>query len=105
MECLKVKAIPVDPAAALQYVISGKAELTTGDWYRTEARNKRHHAVGAALSRSDGGLFPRGIDTVDAFMNEPVGSTQGNLWIVDVKKLLGEKLKLYPVCRGGAPGS
>ena len=31
-------------------------------------------------------------------MNEPaVGSTQGNLWVADVKKLLGEKLKIYPV--------
>src|SRR5260221_1718170 len=97
MECLKVKAIPVDPAAALQYVISGKAELTTGDWYRTEARN-RVTTLSAPLYLDQMAVYSRaGIDTVDGFMNEPVGSTQGNLWIVDVKKLLGEKLKLYPV--------
>jgi len=98
MECLKVKAIPVDPAAALQYVVNGKAELTTGDWYRTEAR-ARVTALSAPLYLDQMAAYSRaGIDTVDGFMNEPaVGSTQGNLWIVDVKKLLGEKLKLYPV--------
>jgi polar amino acid transport system substrate-binding protein len=96
MECLKVKAIPVDPAAALQYVISGKAELTTGDWYRTEARNKVT-ALSAPLYLDQMAVYSRtGIDSVDGFMKEPaVGSTQGNLWIADVKKLLGEKLRLY----------
>jgi polar amino acid transport system substrate-binding protein len=97
MECLKVKAIPVDPAAALQYVISGKAELTTGDWYRTEARN-RVTTLSAPLYLDQMAVYSRaGIDTVDGFIDQPVGSTQGNLWIPDVKKLLGEKLKLYPV--------
>lgn len=97
MECLKVKAIPVDPAAALQYVISGKAEMTTGDWYRTEARAKVT-ALSAPLYLDQMAVYSRtGIDSVDGFMKEPaVGSTQGNLWIPDVKKLLGEKLKLYP---------
>jgi polar amino acid transport system substrate-binding protein len=96
MECLKVKAIPVDPAAALQYVISGKAELTTGDWYRTEARNKVT-TLSAPLYLDQMAVYSKtGIDSVDQFMKEPaVGSTQGNLWIADVKKLLGEKLRLY----------
>jgi polar amino acid transport system substrate-binding protein len=97
MECLKVKAIPVDPAAALQYVISGKAELTTGDWYRTEAR-ARVTTLSAPLYLDQMAVYSRtGVDSVDGFMNEEVGSTQGNLWIPDVKKLLGDKLKLYPV--------
>ncbi len=97
MECLKVKAIPVDPAAALQYVISGKAEFTTGDWYRTEPRSKVTY-LSAPLYLDQMGVYSRtGVDSVDQMMNEPVGSTQGNLWIPDVKKLLGDKLKLYPV--------
>lgn len=97
MECLKVKAIPVDPAAALQYVISGRAELTTGDWYRTEAR-ARVTGLSAPLYLDQMAVYSRaGIDTVDGFMNQPVGSTQGNLWIPDVKRLLGDNLKLYPV--------
>jgi polar amino acid transport system substrate-binding protein len=98
LECLKVKAIPVDPAAALQYVISGKADLTTGDWYRTEAR-ERVTNLSAPLYLDQMAVYSRsGIDTVDALLKEPaVGSTQGNLWISDVKKLLGDKLRLYQV--------
>jgi len=97
MECLKVKAIPVDPAAALQYVINGKAEFTTGDWYRTEPRSRVTY-LSAPLYLDQMGVYSRsGVDTVDQMLSENVGSTQGNLWIPDVKKLLGEKLKLYPV--------
>jgi polar amino acid transport system substrate-binding protein len=97
MECLKVKAIPVDPAAALQYVISGRAELTTGDWYRTAARARVTY-LSAPLYLDQMAVYSRaGIDSVDQFLHEPVGSTQGNLWIPDVKKLLGDNLKLYPV--------
>jgi polar amino acid transport system substrate-binding protein len=98
LECLKVKAVPVDPAAALQYVISGKADLTTGDWYRTEAR-ERVTNLSAPLYLDQMAVYSRaGLDTVEALLKEPaVGSTQGNLWIADVKKLLGDKLKLYQV--------
>lgn len=98
MECLKIKAIPVDPAAALQYVISGKAELTTGDWYRTEARARVTY-LSAPLYLDQMAVYSKtGVDSVDGLMQEPaVGSTQGNLWVADVKKLLGEKLKIYPV--------
>jgi polar amino acid transport system substrate-binding protein len=97
MECLKVKAIPVDPAAALQYVIGGRAELTTGDWYRTEARARVTY-LSAPLYLDQMAVYSRtGIDSVPQFMNDNVGSTQGNLWIPDVKKLLGDRLKIYPV--------
>ena len=97
LECLKVKAIPVDPAAALQYVISGKAELTTGDWYRTEPRARVTY-LSAPLYLDQMAVYSRaGYDSISQFMSENVGSTQGNLWIPDVKKLFGEKLKLYPV--------
>lgn len=97
LECVKVKAIPVDPAAALQYVISGKADTTTGDWYRTEAR-ARVLNLSAPLYIDQMAVYSRaGIDKVDDFLNDNVGSTQGNLWIPDIKKLLGDKLKLYPV--------
>lgn len=97
LECVKVKAVPVDSAAALQYVISGRADTTTGDWYRTEER-ARVLNLSAPLYVDQMAVYSTtGIDTVDGFLGQEVGSTQGNLWIPDVKKLLGEKLKLYPV--------
>ena len=39
-ECLTVVPVTVDPAAAIQYVISGKADIAAGDWYRSVARSK-----------------------------------------------------------------
>jgi polar amino acid transport system substrate-binding protein len=97
LECDQVKAIPVDPAAALQYVISGKADLTSGDWYRTEAR-ERVTNLSDPLYLDQMAVYSRtGADTVDSLMNHNVASTQGNLWIADVQKLLGDRLKLYQV--------
>lgn len=37
-ECLQIQAEIVDPAATIQYVISGKADIAAGDWYRTAER-------------------------------------------------------------------
>jgi polar amino acid transport system substrate-binding protein len=97
LECVKVKAVPVDSAAALQYVISGRADTTTGDWYRTEER-ARVLNLSAPLYVDQMAVYSTtGIDTVEGLIGQEVGSTQGNLWIPDAKKLLGEKLKLYPV--------
>src|SRR5271156_1230481 len=38
--CLTVTPVVVDPAATVQYVVSGKADVATGDWYRTAERAK-----------------------------------------------------------------
>ena len=37
-ECLKVKPVATDPSAAIQYILTGRADLSTGDWYRTAER-------------------------------------------------------------------
>src|SRR5919112_5631271 len=39
-ECLELNPIVVDPAATVQYVISGRADVAVGDWYRTAERAK-----------------------------------------------------------------
>lgn len=97
MECLEVKAIPVDPAAALQYVISGKADMTVGDWYRTEARARVTNLSDPLYLDQMAVYSKSGIDSVDQMMDMTVGVTQGNLWNEDAKKVFGEKLKIYPV--------
>ncbi len=38
--CLNLSPVVVDPAATIQYVISGKADIAGGDWYRTAERAK-----------------------------------------------------------------
>ena len=38
--CLTIAPVVVDPAATVQYVVSGKADVAVGDWYRTAERAK-----------------------------------------------------------------
>ncbi len=95
-ECLKVKAIAVDPAAAIQYVLSGQADLTTGDWYRTAERAKVMN-LSAPMYTDQMGIYSKeGFKTVADLEGKQVGTVQGYLWVADLKALLGASLKLYP---------
>jgi polar amino acid transport system substrate-binding protein len=95
-ECLKVKAIAVDPAAAIQYVLSGQADITTGDWYRTAERAKVMN-LSAPLYTDQMGIYSKeGFKTVSDLEGKQVGTVQGYLWVADLKNLLGGSLKLYP---------
>ena len=97
MECLEVKAVLADGGAGIQYVISGKADTTTGDWYRTAAR-ARVVQLSAPLYVDQMAVYSKdGLDSVESLIGRTVGSTEGNLWNADMKKLLGDKLKMYPV--------
>ena len=96
MECLTVKPIAVDPAAAIQYVLSGRADITTGDWYRTAERAKVMNLT-APLYTDQMGLYSKtGVKTVGDLVGKQVGTVQGYLWVDDLKKLLGANLRLYP---------
>lgn len=95
-ECLTVKAIAVDPAAAIQYVLSGQADITTGDWYRTVERAKVM-SLSAPLYNDQMGLYSKeGFKTVADLEGKKVGTVQGYLWVSDLKKILGDDLTLYP---------
>ncbi|WP_421591600.1 substrate-binding periplasmic protein [Shinella sp. M27] len=95
-ECLKVKAIAVDPAAAIQYVLSGQADITTGDWYRTAERAKVM-SLSAPLYTDQMGIYSKqGFKTVADLEGKQVGTVQGYLWVADLKAMLGGSLKLYP---------
>lgn len=95
-ECLKVKPIAVDPAAAIQYVLSGQADITTGDWYRTAERAKVMN-LSYPLYKDQMGLYSKdGVKTVEDLVGKKVGTVQGYLWVTDAKKMLGADLRLYP---------
>ncbi|NRP90586.1 polar amino acid transport system substrate-binding protein [Rhizobium mongolense subsp. loessense] len=95
-ECLKVKAVAVDPAAAIQYVLSGQADITTGDWYRTAERAKVM-SLSAPLYTDQMGIYSKGdFKKVSDLKGKQVGTVQGYLWVADLKTLLGGSLKLYP---------
>ncbi|MBO9126242.1 MULTISPECIES: substrate-binding periplasmic protein [Rhizobium/Agrobacterium group] len=95
-ECLKVKAVAVDPAAAIQYVLSGQADITTGDWYRTAERAKVM-SLSAPLYTDQMGIYSKeDFKKVSDLEGKQVGTVQGYLWVADLKTLLGDSLKLYP---------
>ncbi|MDQ0392024.1 substrate-binding periplasmic protein [Labrys monachus] len=96
MECLALKPTAVDPAAAIQYVLSGRADIATGDWYRTAERAKVMN-LSAPLYTDQMGLYSKaGVTKVQDLVGKQVGTVQGYLWVEDLKKLLGASLKLYP---------
>lgn len=95
-ECMTVKAVAVDPAAAIQYVLSRQADITTGDWYRTAERAKVMN-LSAPLYTDQMAIYSKaGSSKVSDLEGKKVGTVQGYLWVADLKKLLGASLKLYP---------
>ena len=94
--CLTLTPEVVDPAATIQYVISGKADIAGGDWYRTAERAK---VLGLSYPTylDQMGIYSKdGASTVAAMVGKQVGTVSGFLWVTDLQKLLGTNLHLYP---------
>ena len=95
-ECLTVKSIPVDSAASMNYVISGRADVTTGGYYRTAEREKVV-SLSAPLYLDQMGIVSKdGTSSIAALEGQTVGVIQGDLWVADLKKVYGANLKPYP---------
>jgi len=95
-ECLTVSIQAVSYAAAIPAVQSGRADVATGAYYRTE---KRAAAVGLSEpTYIDQSVIVSkdGITDYQKFKGMKVGTTQGQLWVSDLQKLVGDSLKTYP---------
>jgi len=94
--CLTVVPMVLDPAATIQAVVSGKADVAVGSWNRTEKRAKAV-SMSAPIYLDPMGIFSKdGADTIGSFEGKNVGTVQGYLWVGEMQKMLGPKLKLYP---------
>ena len=96
MECLKVSASEVSSAAAVPSVISGRADITTGDWYRTAARAKVVGLTDPIYSDVTAIYSKAGLSTVQDLVGKQVGTVSGFLYVEDLRKLCGPNLHLYP---------
>jgi polar amino acid transport system substrate-binding protein len=96
MECLTVKAVPVDSAAAMNYVISGRADLTTGSYYRTEERAKVVALTDPTYLDQMAIVSATGTGSFNELEGKRVGAVQGDLWVADLKKVFGTSFKGYP---------
>ena len=95
-ECLTLTPVVVDPAATIQYVLAGKADVAAGDWYRTAAR-AQVLGLSAPTYLDQMGIYSKaGVSTVASMMGKQVGTVAGFLWVAELQKLLGSNLRLYP---------
>jgi polar amino acid transport system substrate-binding protein len=94
--CLTVVPAVVDPAATVQYVLSGKADVATGDWYRTAERAKVMGLSYPTYLDQMGIYSKAGLSTVESLIGKKVGTVSGFLWVAELQKLLGSNLSLYP---------
>ena len=95
-ECLTLVPLVVDPAATIQYVLAGKADIAGGDWYRTVERSKVLGMSAPTYLDQMGILSKTGASTVGAMVGKKVGTVSGFLWVAELQKLLGSNLRLYP---------
>jgi polar amino acid transport system substrate-binding protein len=94
--CLTVTPVVVDPAATVQYVVSGKADVATGDWYRTAERAKVMGLSYPTYLDQMGIYSKTGVSKVSDLIGKKVGTVSGFLWVAELQKLLGANLSLYP---------
>ncbi|MFW0756358.1 substrate-binding periplasmic protein [Pseudomonas sp. H11T01] len=95
-ECLKLDVKITDFSAAIQYVVSNKADLSSAQWYRTV---KRSQTVGmsAPLYLDEFAIISKqGYSKLDQLKGLKIGTVQGYNEVGDLKKIFGEKLSLYP---------
>lgn len=94
-ECLKIKIAPVEYATAIPFVVSGRADIAIGNYYRTDERQKVVN-LSAPLYLDQMGLYSKeGVTAVAQLEGRNVGTVQGYLWVNELKAILGDKLSLY----------
>lgn len=94
--CLEVVTQVMDPAATIQSVIAGKADVAIGSWNRTEKR-RQVLDQSAPLYIDHMGVYSKaGLEEIDATLDKRVGTVTGFFWVGDLQKLFGPNLKLYP---------
>ncbi|MDT3718165.1 transporter substrate-binding domain-containing protein [Pseudomonas oryzihabitans] len=95
-ECLTVRATTVDTAAVVQSVITRRADVGIGDWYRTAERAKVLGLSAPTFLDVMGIISKDNLSRIDQLEGKRVGTVQGYLWVADLKKVLGDNLVLYP---------
>jgi polar amino acid transport system substrate-binding protein len=95
-ECLTLSFANVDAAAVIQSVVSGKADIGMGDWYRTADRAKVLGLSAPMYLDQMGVISSQGIDTIAGMQGKRVGTVAGYLWTGDMQKVLGSSLTIYP---------
>jgi polar amino acid transport system substrate-binding protein len=95
-ECLTINALSVGFGSAIQYVVTGKADMSAGQWSRTAAREK---VVGLTdpLYLNELAIYSKqGWTKLSELEGKQVGTVQGYNWTSDLQAVYKDNLKLYP---------
>lgn len=94
-ECLQVKVAQVEYATAIPYVVSGRADVAIGNYYRTAERSKVVDMSAPLYLDQMGLLSTDGVTTIEDLSGHRVGTVQGYLWVNELTEILGDDLSLY----------
>ncbi len=94
--CLEVVPLNLAAAAVVQSVVSGKADVAVGGWYRSEARSKVLGLTTPTYIDPMVSVSKDGLDTAEALVGKKVGTVTGYTWNGELQKAYGANVKLYP---------
>ncbi|MET9833688.1 transporter substrate-binding domain-containing protein [Streptomyces sp. NPDC006385] len=97
MECLTLTVKPAGAAAVIPTAQAGRADLAAGDWYRTEARAKVLDLSDPLYLDEMALVSEEGVSSIPDLKSKglTVGTTEGFLWVTELKNYLGGNLKTY----------
>jgi polar amino acid transport system substrate-binding protein len=96
-ECLKVSWQQATYADAIQSISSGTIDLAIGSIDRTASREKAVDFSSSTYLDGMGIASKSGATTVsDLEKLHTIGTINGYLWVSDLSKILGSRLKTYP---------
>lgn len=94
--CLTVKFDVMEPAATIQSVVTGRADVATGSWNRTKKRLQVVDVSAPIYLDHMGILSKDGADTLEGLRGKKVGTVTGYHWVPEMQNLFGADLMLYP---------
>lgn len=94
-ECLSTNYVQVDYSGAVPAVQSGRADLAIGDYYRTTSRSQIVGLTDPVYTDGMGLISKDGVSDIPTMLTRRVGTVDGYLWVADLKKLVGDSLKIY----------
>lgn len=95
MNCLEARPMALDIAAVIQSVVSGRADVASGDWYLSKSRAKVMEVTNPAYVDNLSIVSREGFKTLGDLVGKRVGTLQGNMWNDDLQKLIGSTFTLY----------
>jgi len=93
--CLTVSTVIVAPSATIQYVLSGKADVSMGDWTRTAEREKVLGLSAPTLLDKMAIYSKSGFSSLDDLKGKSIGLRNGDMVVSDFQKIDGIDVKLY----------